>query len=133
MTPRDVFALMREQWLANTPLNADLLTDDVVVEMPFAATGRPNRIEGRQRFMMFAEAGRAALPVHFDDCRNIVIHETTDPNVIIVEYELVGTVTTTGVSAAAPFIGVLKVRDGQIAHWREYQNTSAIAQALQQQ
>lgn len=49
---------------------------------------------------------------------------------IVVEYELGGTVTTTGATASAPFVGVLRTRDGRIAHWREYQHTLAIAQAL---
>ena len=50
----------------------------------------------------------------------------------VVEYELTGTVTTTRVQATAPFIGVLRVRDGQIAQWREYQDQTAIALALAQ-
>jgi ketosteroid isomerase-like protein len=47
-----------------------------------------------------------------------------------VEYELAATVTATGVSAAATFIGVLTVREGRISCWREYQNPLAIAWAL---
>jgi ketosteroid isomerase-like protein len=43
---------------------------------------------------------------------------------------LVGTVTTTNHHAAAPFIGVLRVRDGKIAGWREYQDVPAIQRAL---
>jgi uncharacterized protein len=48
------------------------------------------------------------------------------------QVELAGIVTTTGRRAAAPFIGVLRVRDGQIIHWREYQDAVAIADALGQ-
>jgi hypothetical protein len=33
-------------------------------------------------------------------------------------------------SGAAAFIAVLRVRDGRIALWREYQNTLALAMAL---
>ena len=76
------------------------------------------------------EQGRAAFPVRFDDCRAVVVHETADPEVIVVEYELVGTHTTTGVTASAPFIAVLRTRDGKLAHWREYQHTLAIARAV---
>jgi len=47
-------------------------------------------------------------------------------------HELAGTVTTTGRRAAAPFIGVLQVRNGQIIRWREYQDAVAIAHALGQ-
>ncbi|GAA3737838.1 hypothetical protein GCM10022225_20910 [Plantactinospora mayteni] len=126
--PSEAFARIREHFLANTAVfEEDQLAEDVVVEMPFAPAGRPNRIEGRREFLEFAAAGRANLPLRFDDCRNVVIHETADPEVIVVEYELAATVTTTGVSASAPFIAVLRVRDGLVAHWREYQNPAALA------
>ncbi|MBB2941651.1 hypothetical protein FB565_001355 [Actinoplanes lutulentus] len=131
MTPSEIFERMRAHWLAGeTTFDGGMLADDVIVETPFAAPGRPGRIEGKARVLAFTEAGRAAFPVRFDDCRNVVVHETADPEVIVVEYELAGTHTGTGVSAAAPFIGVLTARDGKLANWREYQHTVAIAQAL---
>jgi ketosteroid isomerase-like protein len=133
MTPGEIFDHMRAHWLANRPTyEGELLADDVVIETPFAAPGHPTRTEGKQRVLEYTQAGRAAFPVRFDDCRNVVVHETTDPEVIVVEYELVGTHTTTGITASAPFIGVLRTRDGKLAHWREYQHTLAIAQAVGQ-
>ena len=134
MGPREVFARMREHWLDNTvdhPMDS-LLAADAVIETPFAPPGRPRRIEGREEFLASAGAGRAALPVRFEECREIAVHDTADPEVIVVEYELAGTVTTTGRRAAAPFIGVLRVRDGLVAGWREYQDAVAIAHALGQ-
>lgn len=133
MSPREVFTHMKQQWLSNavSPMDS-LLADDAVVETPFAPPGRPRRFDGREEFLAFAAAGRAALPVRFEECRELAIHETADLEVIVVEYELSGTVTTTGRRAAAPFIGVLRVRDGQIAGWREYQDAVAIAHALGQ-
>ncbi|MBW6434139.1 nuclear transport factor 2 family protein [Actinoplanes hulinensis] len=133
MTPTEIFDSMRSRWLADQPTyDPDLLADDVVVEVPFAAPGRPVRTEGKQRVLEFTRAGRASFPVRFDDCRDVVIHQTADSEVIVVEYELVGTHTGTGVTASAPFIGVLRTRGGKLAHWREYQHTMAIAQALGQ-
>lgn len=132
-TPREVFAYMRQQWLANGTETGDtLLAEDAVVETPFAAPGHPRRFDGRAEFLAFAAAGRSSLPVRFEECRELAIHETTDPQVIVVEYELAGTVTTTGRHASAPFIGVLRVRDGLIIEWREYQHTLGIAHALGQ-
>lgn len=131
--PRELFARMKEHWLSNTATVMDsLLADDAVVEVPFAAPGRPRRFEGRAQFLTFAQAARASLPVRFTDCRDVAIHDTTDPEVIVVEYELTGTVTTTGHHATARFIGVLRARNGQIVTWREYQDTLAITQALEQ-
>ncbi|MFC0504921.1 nuclear transport factor 2 family protein [Micromonospora costi] len=133
MTPSEIFDSMCDRWRANLPTyEADSLADDVVIETPFAAPGRPTRIEGKQRVLEYTRAGRAVFPVRFDDCRNVVVYETADPEVIVVEYELVGTHTTTAVTASAPFIGVLRTRDGKLAHWREYQHTLAIAQAAGQ-
>ncbi|BCY06584.1 nuclear transport factor 2 family protein [Actinoplanes sp. L3-i22] len=131
MTPQEIFARMRERWLAGEPTyDGAMLAGDVVVETPFAAPGRPTRTEGRERVIEQARAGRAGFPVRFDECRGVVIHETTDPDVIVVEYELVGTHEVTGAQASAPFIGVLRTRDGLLAGWREYQHTMAIAAAL---
>ena len=131
MTPTEIFADMRARWLTDRPtFAADLLADDVVLETPFAAPGRPTRIEGKQQVLEFTRNGQAAFPVRFDDCRDVVVHETADAEVIVVEYVLVGTPTATGVVASAPFIGVLQTRNGELARWREYQHTLAIAQAV---
>ena len=131
--PREIFALMQQRWLGNKiPEFDSLLADDAIVELPFAPPGRPRRFTGRAEFLAFAQAGRAALPVRFEECRELAVHDTADPEVIVAEYELAGTVTTTGRRATAPFIGVLKVRDGKIKAWREYQDAVAIAHALGQ-
>ncbi|BBH66906.1 hypothetical protein ACTI_35910 [Actinoplanes sp. OR16] len=131
MTPEEIFDRMRSRWLAGeTTFTADMLTDDVVVETPFAPPGRPSRTSGREQVLAWTEAGRASFPVRFDDCRSVVVHETADPSVIVVEYELLGTHLTTGATASAPFIGVLTTREGRLSHWKEYQHTLAIAQAL---
>jgi ketosteroid isomerase-like protein len=129
--PRAVFEHMQRRWLEpGGGLEPDLLADDAVIEMPFAPAGRPSRFVGRDSFLEFAGPERAAFPVRLEEVRNIVVHDTADPDVIVVEYELAGVVSTTGHRASAPFIGVLRVRDGKVAGWREYQDSAAIAAAL---
>lgn len=124
---------MQRRWRANAAgLDAGLLAEDVVIEMPFAPADRPRRWAGREAFLAFAGPQQAAFGGRFEDVRNVVVHDTADPEVIVVEYELAGTVKATGRRAAAPFIGVLRVRNGRIAHWREYQDVPAIAEALGQ-
>lgn len=51
---------------------------------------------------------------------NITIHETTDPEVIVAEFEYQGTVAETGEAFALPGIFVLRVRDGEIISSRDY-------------
>lgn len=127
MSAREVYARMGEDWLNGGP---GLWAEDVVVESPFARPGRPKRIEGRETFRKYAEEGRAALPVTFLEHNTIAIHDTADPNTIVVEYELVASLNATGERHSARFIGILTARDGEIALWREYQDTAAIDRAL---
>jgi ketosteroid isomerase-like protein len=51
---------------------------------------------------------------------NITIHQTTDPEVIIAEFEYQGTVVDTGEPFALPGIFVLRVRNGEIVSSRDY-------------
>ncbi|WP_007513992.1 nuclear transport factor 2 family protein [Pseudofrankia saprophytica] len=133
MTPREAFARFQEALLGNAPERADeLYAEDVIIELPFARPGMPSRFEGRAVFGAFAAAGRASLPVRFEGFRNVVIHDTADPQVIIVEYDLAGTITTINRQASASFVLVLRVRDGRIVHLREYQNVLGMAVALGQ-
>ncbi|TDV40767.1 nuclear transport factor 2 family protein [Actinophytocola oryzae] len=126
-TARDVFENFRDFALGGD--GQELWAPDVVFEMPFAAGG-PRRTQGRDDFLAKTKTSRETLPVRFEDLRNVVVHDTTDPNKIIVEYELVGTVLTTGKRESALFIAVMEIRDGLVTLWREYQNTLAMAQAL---
>jgi len=51
---------------------------------------------------------------------NITIHQTTDPEVIVAEFEYEGTVVETGEAFSLPGIFVLRVRDGKIVSSRDY-------------
>ena len=108
----------------------DLWAPDVVIEAPFAAPGQPKRFEGAAAFFEATKESRESLPVRFDTFRVTAKHETADPEVTVLEYELGGTVLTTGRQASAPFAAVMRVRDGRIVLWREYQDKLAIAEAL---
>lgn len=127
MTPREVFARMSDEWVGEGP---GVWADDVVVETPFARPGHPTRMDGLAEFMKVAVPGRAAMPVTFDRCEVIHTHDTTDPDTIVVEYDLYATLNATGQQHSARFIGVLTAKDGKVARWREYQNTVAIDAAL---
>src|SRR5690348_3423571 len=96
---RDLFTRLAREWLGNPTAQSfprDVLAEDVVIEMPLAPPGWPDRVEGRQRFAALAEAGRRAMPLRFDHCHDVIVHETSDAAHIVVEYQLSGTLTTTG-------------------------------------
>jgi uncharacterized protein len=60
---------------------------------------------------------------------NITIHQTTDPEVIVAEFEYQGTADGTGEPIAVPGIFVLRVRDGEIVSSRDYFDHLAAARA----
>ena len=51
---------------------------------------------------------------------NITIHETTDPEVIVAEFEYQGTVAASGEPFAIPCVFVLRVHNGEIVASRDY-------------
>ncbi|MFC4536130.1 nuclear transport factor 2 family protein [Sphaerisporangium dianthi] len=128
--PREAFERFRDYLLAGTSAGLErFLADDGVVESPFAPPGALRRMEGREAFASSAVPRREALleRIRFTAVRDVVVHETADPQVAIVEYEVEAVRKADGLRAAAPFAVVVQVRDGRVALWREYQNPAAMA------
>ncbi|HEY0454265.1 nuclear transport factor 2 family protein [Actinophytocola sp.] len=119
-----------EDYFLGRDRSPDMWAPDLVVEEPFAPPGQPRRYETRDEFAAATQAARDSFPVRFESLTWTAVHETADPEVLVLEYELGGTVLTTGKQASAPFVVVLRVRAGKIVHWREYQDKLAIAAAL---
>jgi uncharacterized protein len=109
---------------------ADCYAPSVVIEMPFAVAPLiPARVETtREEMRARFQAGRAER--RYTQLSNVVIHETADPEVVIIEYGLHGEYTATGEPFAVRFLMVLTIRDGQIVHSRDYSNPVAGAQLL---
>jgi hypothetical protein len=128
--PRELFERSIVTQFLSAEYTGDYLADDVVIEWPFAAPGRPRRVDGRAAFLAIARPGRAAMPFRFDECVVEAVHETADPEVIVAEYRLGGTLLSGGERRSAPFVSVIRVRDGLVTHWREYQDTYAMVRAL---
>lgn len=127
--PREAFERFRDCLLAGTSAGLEtFLADDGVVESPFAPPGA-QRIEGREAFAARAVPQREALRgrIRFTAVRDVVVHETADPQVAVVEYEVEAVREADGLRAAAPFAVVVRVQDGRVALWREYQNPVAMA------
>jgi hypothetical protein len=91
-TPREVVELVHRLVLdRDVKGQADLFAPDGVLEWPFALTGLRS-----------------------------VVHETLDPEVVVVELELEGEVVATGDAYRLPYIQVFRVRDGAIVSFRDY-------------
>lgn len=106
-----------------------LIAPDGYIEWPYRPAGIPGRLEGREQIREFLTAEANGF-VRFDEYRNTVIHETTDPEVVIVEYDAHGTVIPTGAPLHQTIIAVLRIRDGLVVSYRDYLNPLVLAEAL---
>jgi ketosteroid isomerase-like protein len=105
---------------------ADLYAENAVSLAPFHLP-QARRIEGREALRaQFAAAG--AGPFRFT-VENLVLHETTDPGVVIAEFDYTG-VAPDGRPFRAPNIQVFRVRDGLITDTRDYHHQVALARAF---
>ena len=107
----------------------ELMAPDGYLEWPYRPPGVPARLQGRQEIRAFLTAAATEF-IRFDEYRDVVVHETVDPEVIIVEYEAHGTVVPTGAPFRQTVIAVFRVRDGQILSYRDYINPLPLAEAL---
>lgn len=107
-------------------------TVDAIMEWPFRLNGVPARLDGR-------EAIRAAVEPVWERAKQtnrqilgherVVFHQTTDPEVAIVEFDIVGE------SARGPFrqpvVYVLRIRNGRVHLLRELVDTAALNELFQ--
>ncbi|MFI0369887.1 nuclear transport factor 2 family protein [Actinomadura sp. 1N219] len=126
-TPRAVFQRLIDGVTARRPdALPRLYAEDAVVVHPLARPAA--RLEGREALREhFARLG--SLPVEMR-ARNIVVHQTADPEVIVAEFEYEGRNTETGRAFVVPNIFVLRVRDGRIVESRDYARPDAFDEAL---
>ncbi|MBF9133508.1 nuclear transport factor 2 family protein [Plantactinospora sp. S1510] len=107
----------------------ELMAPDGYLEWPYRPPGVPARLQGRAEIHRHLTEAAGAL-IRFDEYRNVVVHETTDPEVVIVEYEAHGAVVPTGAPFQQMVIAVFRVRNGQILSYRDYINPLPLAEAL---
>lgn len=107
---------------------ADLFAEDGVLEYPFAIPGMPERLEGREAIRSFhGQASRARSLLDMEEV-NAVVHETTDPEVVVAEIEHHGMSRVTGRPYRSEAFGVIRVRDGEIVSYRDYMNPIKLAE-----
>ncbi|GIH15665.1 nuclear transport factor 2 family protein [Rugosimonospora africana] len=105
-----------------------LMAPEGYIEWPYRPAGVPARLQGRTAIREHLTKAAKAF-ITFDEYRNVVMHETTDPEVVIVEYDADGTVVATGAPFRQTVIAVFRVHDGQIQSYRDYINPLPLMEA----
>lgn len=96
----------------------DLYSETTWVTHPFDPLKRPG-LSGRESLRAHFSGGDRN-PVVALKPANIRVHETTDPEVIVAEFDYAGHVIATGTPVSYPCIFVMRIRDGLIVESRDY-------------
>jgi uncharacterized protein len=107
---------------------ADLFAEDGVLEAPFTPRTSAHGRDQLRREM--TARGRAAheAGVRLAGFRSLVVHETADPEVIVVEF--VEDLVVGDRTHELPFVQVVRVRDGEIVSFRDYMDGVALREAV---
>jgi len=95
-------------------------TDDFVLEFPFADP--PKRLEGKAVVEPYLTNAFGLFDL---DLRVVEVHETVDPDELIVEAAATGTYLPNGADYENRYVIVYGFRDGLICRQREYYNPLA--------
>jgi len=107
---------------------ADCYAEDVVVELPFTPAGVPRVTRGREELRSRFKAASAVRRLMKAD--NVVVHETSDPAVLVAEFDLHNEWLADGSVFVSSYVLVLTVRHGEIVESRDYSDTAAAAERI---
>ncbi len=107
---------------------ADCYAEDVVIELAFTPAGAPKLTHGREELRSRFKAAGAVRRLTKAD--NVVVHETSDPAVLVAEFDLHNEWLADGSTFVSSYVMVLTVRDGEIVHSRDYSDTAAAAERI---
>ena len=106
----------------------DVVTDDIVYEVLYDVAGWPRIIRGRADLM--AKFRGYCDNIELQSADKLIIHKTDDGHVLVIEYEVRGTILATGVRYNNRFCSIIKIESQKIVHWRDYTDSLAAWNAL---
>jgi ketosteroid isomerase-like protein len=106
----------------------DIVADDVVYEVLYDVSGWPRIIRGRADLMAQFRGYCEAVALQSAD--RLIAHRTDDGRVLVIEYEVHGTIRANGVPYDNRFCSIIRMEDRKIGHWRDYMDSLAAWNAL---
>jgi ketosteroid isomerase-like protein len=129
-SPREVVEQVRRMVAGDGVVFADLFSADGVLRYPFAPPGMPREIKGRDAMREYhgaASSRRSLLEIEGVD---MVVRDTDDPEVVVVEIEHHGYSHGSGGPYRFRALGIVRVRDGEIVEYDDYMDPIALAALL---
>jgi len=99
----------------------DAVTADVVYEVLYEFPGWPRVIKGRDRLMSAFRGYVGNIALQSAD--KLIVHHSDDGRVVIIEYEVHGTILANGANYNNRFCSIISLKNRKIAHWRDYMDS----------
>lgn len=106
----------------------DIVIDDIVYEVLYDFPGWPRIIQGRADLM--AKFRGYCDNIEIQSADKLIIHKADNGGLVIIEYEVHGTILATGVKYNNRFCSIITIENRKIAHWRDYMDSLAAWNAL---
>jgi ketosteroid isomerase-like protein len=106
----------------------DIIADDVVYEVLYEFPGWPRIVRGRAD--LIAQFRGYGMSIELQSADMLVTHKADNGRVVVLEYEVHGTILATGVKYNNRFCSIIKIENRKIAHWRDYMDSLAAWNAL---
>jgi len=106
----------------------DVITDDTIYEVLYDVPGWPRIIKGRADLMAAFKGYVGAIALQSAD--RLILHKTDEGTIVVIEYEVHGTILATGVKYDNRFCSIIRIENRKIAHWRDYMDSLAAWNAL---
>jgi uncharacterized protein len=106
----------------------DTIAEDAFFEFLYDFPGWPRTIRGRADLVDKFSGYGDNIRLHASG--ELVVHRSVDPRVVILEYEVHGTIVATGTPYDNRFISVITIENEKIVRWRDYMDSLAAWMAL---
>jgi uncharacterized protein len=106
----------------------ETFAEDAIFESRYTFPGWPEMIRGRANLMASFTGYGDNIELHSGDA--LVIHRAQDGRTVILEYEVHGTILSSGVPYNNRFVSVITIEGRKIVHWRDYMDSLGTWMAL---
>ena len=106
----------------------DTFAEDALFESRYHFPGWPPTIRGRANLMASLMGYGKTIKLHSGDA--LVVRRCQDSHVVILEYEVHGTILSSGAPYHNRFISVITIENKKIIHRRDYMDSLAAWTAL---
>ena len=106
----------------------DTFAEDAFFEARYHFPGWPLTIQGRANLMASFSGYGKTIKLHSGDA--LVVHRSRDSRVVILEYEVHGTILSNGAPYDNRLVSVVTIENRKVIHWRDYMDSLAAWTAL---